>query len=140
MPTDIVVAYDFSPPAHRALELARTLRARLKAGVHVVHVCEVPHGIIAGPAVVPPPPEQLHDIEVSLREKIADVFGPEAQAISSRVLVGVPLDQLLEFVATENANLICIGTTGRTGMERILLGSVAEKIIRKSPVPVLTVH
>lgn len=59
---------------------------------------------------------------------------------TARVVGGYPADTILDIAHQENADIIVMGTHGHTGIQRLLLGSVAEKVVRSSPVPVLTVR
>lgn len=144
----LLVAVDFSEPARRALGLARHLAARLEVGVDVVHVHEplrdVRRGLVARVASKAGPPEVDADVVAQLRrslsELVAEVFGPDRQAVSLHVEVGRPVERILVVARARNSDLLLVGTTGRTGMERVLLGSVAERLVRECPVPVLTVH
>ena len=62
------------------------------------------------------------------------------EAVTAEVAYGLPHRQILEYAADHGVNLIVMGTRGRTGLGRFLLGSVAERVVRLSPVPVLTVR
>jgi nucleotide-binding universal stress UspA family protein len=144
-PRHLLVAYDFSRPAERALELARDLRAALHAAVDVVHVHLDPFAGTMGaedrepyvdPGLVK---EQLSIVADHMRRRVDDVFGPEAGAVRTRVLEGSVAERILATAADVGADLILVGTTGKGGIERALLGSVSLTVLRKSPVPVLTV-
>ncbi len=63
---------------------------------------------------------------------------PSARDIALHVLVGHPVARIVESAA--DADLLVMGTHGRTGLQRVVMGSVAEKVVRKAPCPVLTVH
>lgn len=138
----IVCATDFSETADaaeaRAIELARSLGA----DVVLVHVAvEAP---LYGEG-----PFTMHDVtavfetqrrwaEKTLAEHVAAAaeHGVAARAI---VKVGVPVDEIRKIAADEHADMIVIGTHGRSGLGRLLLGSVAERVVRMAPCPVLTV-
>jgi nucleotide-binding universal stress UspA family protein len=56
------------------------------------------------------------------------------------VLPGIPYDEIIKKAVEFNANLIVLGTHGRTGLDHVLFGSTAEKVVRKSPIPVMTIR
>jgi nucleotide-binding universal stress UspA family protein len=60
--------------------------------------------------------------------------------VTAKVLIGDPAEEILRYAKSENMGLIIIGTHGRKGLERVLFGSVAERVIKMSPVPVLSIN
>jgi nucleotide-binding universal stress UspA family protein len=72
----------------------------------------------------------------------ARVVALTAEGIATRavVRVGLPWEEIVRLAAEEHADMIVMGTQGRTGLDRLLLGSVAERVIRRAPCPVLTVR
>lgn len=145
MPKHLLVAYDFSDPAKRALEAAHQLRAALHCAVDVVHVFLDPFAEIEHP-----PKESLWASETQMhahleavgeevKKDVADVFGPDAQAVTVHVVRGTPSVELLKMRDQVHADLLVSGATGKSEVERVLLGSVSTHLVRKSPVPVLTV-
>lgn len=143
--THALVAYDFSAPSHRALELARTLRAKTRCAVTVVHVFPDPFAELKHPpkdsiwASTEQLQAHLRAVNDEVDKQVRDVFGPDAQAIGCRVERGEPLAEILKVVAEVEADLLVVGTTGKGGMERALLGSVSQALVRKAAVPLLTV-
>jgi nucleotide-binding universal stress UspA family protein len=138
----ILVATDFSPPSDAALEYAIDLASRLGASVTLLHTYEIPmYGVPDGTFVATP--EMVGQIQ-SAGQKALDA------ALAKRKDRGPPLDarlregrawEMIHATAAEiGADLIVIGTHGRKGFARALLGSVAEKVIRTATVPVLAVH
>ncbi len=146
-PSRIVVATDFSEPAHRALETARELGRSLGAKVWVVHVFDDPGDVrrgIVGRGLDAPRASALPEgakaqLEEALRTLVADVFGEGAGSVETELAVGRPVDQIVRRARAHHADLLIVGTTGRAGVERLLLGSVAEKVVREATIPVLTV-
>jgi nucleotide-binding universal stress UspA family protein len=146
-PTRILVATDFSEPAERALEAARDLGANLDASVSVIHVFDDPGDIrrgIVGRGLDAPRASALPEgarvqLESALGAVVIDVFGDDAKRVERTLLVGRPIDQICAHAETSGADLIVIGTTGRSGAMRVLLGSIAEKVVRRAGIPVLTV-
>lgn len=146
MPKHLLVAYDFSEPAKRALELAQHMRAQLHVAVDVVHVFIDPFAELKHPpkesmwASEEQMQAHLDSVEAQVREDVKNVFGPDAQAVTVRVVRGTASFEILEQLRQVKADLLVLGGTGKSGIERGLLGSVSTYLLRKSPVPVLTVN
>ncbi len=82
--------------------------------------------------------EIVSGAETAMAEFIAEHFaGVEVRA---EIVVGYAAEEILDLVEKENADLVVMGTHGRTGIDRILFGSVAERVVKSSPVPVLTIR
>jgi nucleotide-binding universal stress UspA family protein len=135
----ILVPTDFSEHAERALEFAVGLAKTMGASIHVIHVAPVV------PYIGPPfaPGHALADEFHAQARKDFDQYmarlkerGIEAKGT---LVDGVAYLEVNRAAADVGAKLIVIGTHGRTGIEHALLGSVAERVVRTSPVPVLTV-
>jgi nucleotide-binding universal stress UspA family protein len=133
----ILVPHDFSASADAALELAVDLAASQGGRIEVLHVLEPFH----------PPPEVVswlrdtQQIEPQLKhleEVVAARVGRRRVPFRCRVVVGYPIDAILE--AARDADLIVMATQGRTGLPHLLIGSVAERIVRHATKPVLTVR
>lgn len=147
-PNRLIVAVDFSEPSRRALEMARHLSTKLELPVHVVHVHEpatdVRRGVVGrlggGRRDLEIDPETRRQLEGELGEHVKSVFEADAGAISLHVEVGRPVERIHARARATKADLVLVGTTGRSGIQRALMGSVAEALVRSSPVPVLTVH
>ncbi|MBL8868189.1 MAG: universal stress protein [Planctomycetaceae bacterium] len=131
----ILCPVDFSECSLRAAEYAFGLAQRCRATVEIVHVWQ-PGGKGAefrGPmsAYVGEEAEVGRALE-RIRPAFADV------ACRHHLLVGDPADEIVTLAIEHQIDLIVIGTHGRTGLSRWILGSVAETILRKAPCPVLT--
>lgn len=84
--------------------------------------------------------EALADRYKRLGEVIAEHFSADAAQIKSLVHVGIPFEEIINVVETENIDLVLMGNKGRSNLSRTLFGSNAEKVFRHSPVPVLSVR
>jgi nucleotide-binding universal stress UspA family protein len=73
-------------------------------------------------------------------EEFAKTYFKEYPACKTRVVLGDAAEEILNYINSEGIDLVIIGTHGRKGLERIFFGSVAERVIKKSPVPVLSVN
>lgn len=136
----ILVPHDFSDEADQALALAARLAGDQDGRLHVLHVIEPYYGPsdLTYAAMVPPPeslvPEQQRDLE----RRVQKVIGAKGPRTTVQVLVGNPTHAIIE--AASKADSVVMATMGRTGLGHLLIGSVAEKVVRHSPVPVLTLR
>jgi nucleotide-binding universal stress UspA family protein len=133
----ILVATDFGEPAQDALESAIALATATEAKITLMHVFHV-----ARPA---------YDVLVAL--PIAELAGRARSALDTALAAakqrhanceslfqtGEPAERIADAATDLGADLVVIATHGRRGLERMLLGSVAEKVVRRSPVPVLVI-
>ena len=147
--TRILVPVDFSAHSDRALRYATTLADRFNATVEVLHVVEDPFvsGAWSPEAVAPNIPELLADLVAAARGKLDELKAATIRrgvrletTVLTTVLTGKPADSIADYARTERFDLIVMGTHGRTGLSHALLGSVAERVVRKAPCPVLTVR
>jgi nucleotide-binding universal stress UspA family protein len=112
------------------------------AQVDVIHVYEFPNFAVEDGAVELPPYMQ-ENLAMRLRERLEQfvkekaVEGPKT---STHLLEGIPYLQIVEAAKGHQADLVVIGTHGRTGLSHMMLGSVAERVVRTSEVPVLTIR
>jgi nucleotide-binding universal stress UspA family protein len=130
----ILVPTDFAEPAARALELAIELASAFGAQITLLHVVpELPFVERAewDKIVGPGPAREL--------ERAREASKARHAASDGVLLFGVPWEQIVSTATERGADLIVMGTHGRRGLPRAILGSVAEKVVRLSPVPVLTV-
>jgi len=143
--TRILCPVDFSEFSRRALEQAVALGRECRATVIALHafaVAPVTDRIIVGAPLVPEPAHGSSELRIALRSELRDF----ANAVESGGVVlqfdlpeGDPVDAIVRAAADHGADLIVMGTHGRSGMDRLLLGSVAESVLRRAPCPVLTV-
>lgn len=133
--TDIVVATDGSDPAAAAVDAAIGVAAGTGA---TLHACTVVNPFPTGQSLADlrKHREEADDRVESIAAR-ADEAGVEAVAT---VREGMPADELLAYVDEVGADMVVLGTHGRGGARRVLLGSVAETVVRTADVPVLVVH
>lgn len=136
----ILVPTDFSPTSEKAQKLAAELARKFGATLTLVHVYEVPTCPYPGASL---PPESAALVakaaEAELDRTLSSLRKRSAGA-TSVLREGVPWEEILEVAADMGAELIVMGTHGRGTIRDGLLGSVAERVVRTAPVPVLTVH
>ena len=139
----LVVATDFSDTAERALAVGIRYAKLMGAALDLVHVYFLPSpGVLSPmPGVVPAPPpgpDELKTIEQRFAALGAKVREAGVQYLSTN-LVGDPPDEINAYALRVGADLIVVGTHGRTGIRRAILGSVAELVVRRARCPVLVV-
>jgi nucleotide-binding universal stress UspA family protein len=136
----ILLATDFSAPAAGAEAYASMLAESWRAALTVVHVLEF------APGLNPDYPVNrlyLDELRKQAAQAMADLEArTAAQGLSIRtsVVAGIPSKEVLALAEADDVDLIVIGTAGKTGLEHVLLGSTAERVIRMSPCPVLAVR
>jgi nucleotide-binding universal stress UspA family protein len=139
--SSIVCAIDFSEPSDRALTHALAFGKRLGAKVVAVHAWQLPvYAVPDGVAVFGP--EVVAEITEGLQKQLAKTLEShrtEGVTLEGKLVAGAPVEAVLEVAKDVGAEYIVIGTHGRTGVARFVIGSVAERLVRLSNVPVLVV-
>jgi universal stress protein A len=140
-PSSLLVAVDSSNGATRVLSMAtRLARTFPGASLHVVHVFRVGRFDRAHAGAPPPPTDALADAKDHLEAFVRAARSQCRNQVTGHFGVGNPLDEVLRLRAELEANLLVIGTHDHEGFERLLLGSVAEALVRKAGCSVLVVR
>ena len=139
----VLVPYDFSPHATTALRVAADLVRRERGQLLVLHAIPPFSRLIGVPPGNFPPAvassELVADERRRLEARVARAIGRRAgSAVACRVAVDDPFHAIVE--AARGTTAIVMGTLGLTGLPHLVIGSVAEKVVRHAPVPVLTVR
>lgn len=139
----IVFPTDFSEGASHALHYAVDLAKKYNAKLHILHVIydftkatgsHIPH-ISADELYKELNTWAIKEIDKSSLEETRGLAGVE-----KTVLEGIPYEEIINFAEKEKADIIVIGTYGRSGLERFIFGSTAERVVRRATCPVLTVR
>ena len=137
----VVIATDGSESARRGVRTALDIAARYDATVHAVYVVDT--------GDIDDTPEDVQsDLEAAIAEtgeEALDVVREEAEAIAAPDVVtavreGDPASEIIDYATEVDADVVGMGTRGRSGDHAVLLGSVAEAVVRHAPMPVLTVR
>ena len=128
----VLFATDFSTCAHHAEEYVASLSTVYGATVEVLHVLELYPGIYPAVQDHQETDERLADAVHRLQRKTIPVTGHQ--------MIGIPSVQICQAAMQHDTDLIVLGTHGRTGLEHIILGSTAERVLTIAPCPVLTVR
>jgi nucleotide-binding universal stress UspA family protein len=133
----IVVATDGSDSVRRAVAVALDLADRFDAAVHALYVVDEGE-VDASPSAVR---EEVRDaFDTSAREALADVEAAADRPVTTAVREGRPATEIRAYASDHDADMVAMGTRGRHGENRFLIGSVAERVVRTCPMPVLTVR
>jgi universal stress protein A len=140
----ILAPTDFSAHSEQAVRYACGLAARLGSDLHLLHILSeiLPAG--PDPILMPVmPPEYYQENEDRAKEtldRLLDSAWGSPRAVVPAVRWGSPVESIVAYALDHHVDLIVIATHGRTGLSHVLLGSVAERIVREAPCPVLTLR
>jgi len=141
-PQRVVTALDLGEPIDEVLDTAVCIAKRYDAELHLVHVWS-PWVAVGMDAAMVPAASELEQRTRALEELLMRAAERARREHVARVeialLPGTPWEQIVIYAEQHDADLIVSGTHGRTGLERLLVGSVAERVVRESTVPVLIV-
>ena len=139
----ILVAHDLSEASDDALRTAVEMAQKHGAALTILHVYAIPvlpmpEGyVLQTPATVMEIQRVVHDGLTVARTR-AEALG--AERVDIQALAGAAADEIVRYARDRRYDLIVMGTHGRRGLVRMILGSVAEAVVRRAPCPVLTVH
>jgi nucleotide-binding universal stress UspA family protein len=140
-PQRILVATDFSSCSQPALDYAALMARRFGASLHLVYVAQPPTFVS---------PEAIGIIDSALDAEVAEGKRRMEEALrqlrdvdlraSGTVVIGFAADMIVALANEKKHDLVVLGTHGRSGLKHVLLGSVAEQVVRRSHIPVLTLR
>jgi universal stress protein A len=140
----ILVATDFSAAANHALSHACELAGKFGAELHVLHVVVEPFPVAGTDVALIRPGESVANMiqkaKLDLAANTKELPLPNGTRQVTEVIVGDPIERILKYAEENQIDLMTLGTHGHRGLSHLLLGSVAEKIVRLAKCPVLTVH
>jgi nucleotide-binding universal stress UspA family protein len=141
----ILVPTDFSPPSDAALEYARILAAKFGSTLRILHVIDDPSASsdFVGDGFAPSTEDIRNGLLEQARKRLDHLMNlVDRSRYHAHVdaIVGTPADAIIEFASATGTSLIVMGTHGRTGLAHLLMGSVAEQVVRTAPCPVLSVR
>jgi nucleotide-binding universal stress UspA family protein len=141
----ILVPTDFSPPAAAAWRYAQMLADQFEGRLHLLHVVSPPFlydawGTDTAAMHTTELINQFEDVAQAQLKTLVARTGRRVPPVVATTSTGLTVDQILEYIAKHRVDLVVIGTHGRGMVGHFLLGSVAERVVQRWPVPVLTVH
>lgn len=135
---------DFSQNARTAQAYACQLAEQNAAELHLLHVLPDPGYMLAQPEIgIGVPYAYWEDLRPAIERKLAEVLEPERKTklkVVTALRKGSPFSEIIRYAQEQSVDLIVMGTHGRTGLSHLIIGSVAENVVRKAKCPVLTVH
>jgi nucleotide-binding universal stress UspA family protein len=139
----ILVPVDFSACSNEAIQTAVDLAGRYEATICLLHVHDLgAHALPVGYQL--PNPGQIEHVMASHGEQLErtkkGLEAAGARNLTTQLLRGVPASEIVAFAKDSAADLIVMGTHGRTGLEHVIVGSVAERVVRRASCPVLVVR
>jgi nucleotide-binding universal stress UspA family protein len=142
---NILVATDFGEAADAALEYGRALARTFRSTLHVLHVAQNAYATtVGGEAYVAVFPDIQRDIEDAARRQLDErVVDNDPYALPTRPVVitsNATAAAIVDYAKTHDIDLMILGTHGRGAVAHLLMGSVAERVVRTAPCPVLTVR
>jgi nucleotide-binding universal stress UspA family protein len=142
----ILVPHDFSSSANHAAAIARDEAKHHGGRIVLLHVIELPHQLDADALVTGENGEMrsLRDYAMSKADEhlsdLAERLGKDGVQATPIVKIGVPIDEIEQAIDEHEIDVVVMGTHGRTGIRHLIAGSVAERVVRMSKVPVLTIR
>lgn len=140
----ILVPIDFSEYGEQALRYGCAMADKFGAHVHLLHVVDDYYPYIAeAPALSGSRDDYLGGLRTGAErelEKLPDREWCPADKVTRSIIVGTPFVEIVRYAKENSIDLIVVGSHGRSGLSHVLMGSVAERVVRKAPCPVLTVR
>lgn len=139
----ILFATDFSESSDHAFQYALSLARKFDSRLAIIHVISEPvdlRGFYVPHISFDKLEEEIEQGAQKLMEKFCRTHSQDYSKVESFVVPGIPYDEIIRKALEIGADLIVIGTHGRTGLDHVLFGSTAEKVVRKSTVPVMTIR
>lgn len=141
--SNILVAVDFSDSSDNAFQLAMTLAQKFSARLLILHVINEPidlRGFYVPHISFDNLEEEIREGANKLMESFCRQHISDFDNYESLIVPGIAHEEIIKQAENQGAELIVLGTHGRTGLDHVLFGSTAEKVVRKSKLPVLTVR
>lgn len=139
----ILFATDFSESSDYAFQYAYSLAKKFNARLLLVHVINEPvdlRGFYVPHISFEKLEEEIEEGAQKMMEKFCRTHIRDYDNYESIIVPGIPYDEIIKKATDNSADLIVLGTHGRTGLDHVLFGSTAEKVVRKSQVPVMTIR
>ena len=139
----ILLPTDFSPASAAAVNYACELAAKFDAELHVLHALEVHPSLTPEFGMGLVLPKFISESRAAAEKLLAEALDPKwaaGRTVSRTVVEGSPRVEIVRYAGEHDIDLIVLSTHGRTGLPHVIMGSVAENVVRTAPCPVLTVR
>lgn len=140
---NILFATDFSESSDYAFQYAYSLAKKFNARLLVIHVINEPvdlRGFYVPHISFEKLEEEIEEGAQKMMEKFCRTHIRDYDNYETFIVPGIPYDEIIKKAGESSADLIIMGTHGRAGLDHVLFGSTAEKVVRKSPIPVMTIR
>ncbi len=139
----ILFAVDFSQSSDYAFQYALSLAKKYDARLLIIHVINEPvdlRGFYVPHISFEKLEQEIEEGAKKMMEKFCRTQIKDYSKYETFIVPGIPYDEVIKKAQEQSADLVIMGTHGRTGLDHVLFGSTAEKVVRKSPVPVMTIR
>ena len=140
----VLLPIDFSERSAAALPWVRRLATLLDARIHGIYVVEHPqfYGSLdmTTPIAMPTAEEIAESVAGQLHKYVAENFAGQHPAVTEKILIGRPADEIVDYARECDAALIVMTTHGYSGVKHVLLGSTTEEVLRRAQCPVLSIR
>ena len=139
----ILLPTDFSDYSATATKYACELATKFNAELHLLHTLEVHLASTPGFGMGLALPQYVHESKVKAEKALTSVLDPQwvvGRKVVHAVVEGSPKVEIIRYARTHEIDVIVLATHGRTGLAHVLIGSVAESVVRTAPCPVVTVR
>jgi nucleotide-binding universal stress UspA family protein len=139
----ILLPTDFSSYAAAATKYACELVTKFDAELHLLHTLEVHLSSTPGFGMGLALPQYVHESRAAAEKALTGVLDPQwavGRKVVQAVVEGSPKVEIVRYARTQQIDLIVLATHGRSGLAHVIIGSVAESVVRTAPCPVLTVR
>lgn len=132
----VLLTTDGSEESENAIEHAKSLARNYNAELHILYVSDVRAQM--GDPTMEFVVENLEDVGQEAVESVKEQI-PGSVSTVTEVRTGIPHREIIDYTEEKDIDIICMSTHGRSGLDRLMIGSVTEKVLRNSNVPVVTV-
>jgi nucleotide-binding universal stress UspA family protein len=139
----ILTAIDFSPNSEQAFEYALTLAKQFQAELTIMHVINEPvdlRGFYVPHISFEQLEKEIEEGAEKMMEKFCQTRMGDFPNYKTAIVSGIPYEEIIRKADENGSSLIVLGTHGRTGLDHIIFGSTAERVVRSSSCPVLTIR
>jgi nucleotide-binding universal stress UspA family protein len=139
----ILFATDFSENSEYAFSYALAMARKYQSMLAIVHIINEPvdlRGFYVPHISFESLEEEIEEGARKMMEKFCRMHVSDHENYQTFIVPGIPYDEIIKKATELQADLIIMGTQGRSGLDHVLFGSTAEKVVRKSPVPVMTIR
>lgn len=136
----ILFPIELAPISDRIAPYAKYYADKLGAELHVIHVLADPHDMCQVYLADSTLTKAIRDMELDVKAQVEEFCRKHGLEAKVAILMGSTVDVILDYITENDIDQVIAGTHGRKTLEKILLGSVTRRLVRRSPAPVLTIN